>query len=96
MWIIVNYQGWPQHLWNGRTFLEQLETSLLRLNVHHTHLAQREVVEEGRGTVRLSEGEGRGVVSYLQPGTAVLGCYLRLEGTPVVWVREQSLWGEKT
>ena len=68
-------------------------SSALRLKVHHTHLAQREVVEEGGGTVRLAEGEGRGGVGYLQTGPAVLGSDLRLEGTPVVWVREQSLWG---
>lgn len=56
-----------------------------------SHLAQRKVAEEGRGTVRLSEGEGRGIVGYFQASAAVLRCDLRLEGTPVVWVRKQSL-----
>lgn len=56
-----------------------------------TNLAQREVVEEGRGTVRLPEGEGRGVAGDFEASTTVLGCNLGLEGPPVLWVRVQSL-----
>lgn len=60
-----------------------------------TDLAQGEVAEEGRSTVRLSEGEGRGVAGDLKASTAVLGRDLSLEGPPVLWVRVQSLWRDR-
>lgn len=60
------------------------------------YLAQREVVEEGRSTVRLPEGEGRGTRGNFEASTTVLGCNLGLKGPPVLWVRVQSLKGRKT
>lgn len=55
------------------------------------YLAQGEVVEEGRSTVRLPEGEGRGVAGNFEVSPTILGCNLGLEGPPVLWVRVQSL-----
>lgn len=56
-----------------------------------TDLAEGEVVKEGRSTVCLPEGEGRGVAGNFEASTTVLGCNLSLEGPPVIWVRVQSL-----
>lgn len=56
-----------------------------------THLAQGEVLEELRSTVRLSEGEGRAAAGYFEASATVLGSNLGLEGPPVLWVRVQSL-----
>lgn len=57
-----------------------------------TYLAQRKVAEKGRGAVRLPEGEGRGGIRHLQASPTVLGRNLSLEGPPVLWVCEKSLW----
>lgn len=56
-----------------------------------THLAQGEVLEELRSTVRLSEGEGRAAAGNFKASATVLGSNLGLEGPPVLWVRVQSL-----
>lgn len=56
-----------------------------------THLAQGEVLEELRSTVRLSEGEGRAAAGNFEASATVLGSNLGLEGPPVLWVRVQSL-----
>lgn len=56
-----------------------------------THLAQREVLEELRSAVRLSEGEGRAAAGNFDASATVLGSNLGLEGPPVLWVRVQSL-----
>lgn len=61
-----------------------------------THLAQREVVNKGRGTVRLSEGEGRGGAGNFDASTTVLGSDLGLEGPPVLWVCVDSLKYKET
>lgn len=56
-----------------------------------TNLALGEVVEEGRGAVRLPEGKGRGTAGHFEGSTTVLGSNLGLEGPPVLWIRVQSL-----
>lgn len=57
----------------------------------YINLAQREVFEEIRSSVCLSEGEGRGVAGNFEASTTVLGCNLGLEGPPVLRVGVQSL-----
>lgn len=62
-----------------------------QLHSNRSYLAQGEVLEEFRSTVRLSEGEGRGVAGNFDASATVLGSNLGLEGPPVLWVRVQSL-----
>lgn len=57
----------------------------------YSYLAQGEVLEEFRSTVRLSEGEGRAAAGNFEASATVLGSNLGLEGPPVLWVRVQSL-----
>lgn len=65
--------------------------SPLKQLIHYTNLAQRKVVKEGRSSVRLPEGEGRGAAGDFDASPTVLGSNLGLEGTPVLWVSVQSL-----
>lgn len=78
---------WP----SKHSITAQLEQSRSTNSSTCTNLAQREVVEEGRSSVRLPEGEGRGVAGEFEASTTVLGCNLGLEGPPVLWVSVQSL-----
>lgn len=78
---------WP----SKHSITARLEQSRSTNSSTCTNLAQREVVEEGRSSVRLPEGEGRGIAGEFEASTTVLGCNLGLEGPPVLWVSVQSL-----
>lgn len=86
----------PQDLMLCETQLVNEEKNKTWMWLSCPHLAQREVINKGRGTVRLSEGEGRGGAGDFDASTTVLGSDLGFEGPPVLRVCVDSLKYRKT
>lgn len=79
-----------------RVYIKSSRADTQRGELENADLAQGKVAKEGRGSVRLPKGEGRGGARNFQASSTVLGSNLSLKGPPVLWVRVESLQTENS